>query len=423
MPFPPYGPCFPTVRFGTRRPEDNAQVVDAEPFVALRYDPAVAGSAAATSAPAYDDVGRFDYARHRTASPYTVLELLSGSDQDGYRSAGATYRRWCRTGVLRKDPRPAYYVYEIHELRAGVPHVLRGVLAAAAVTDGNLEPHESVDPQRVQDRVRRLDAVPADLGAVFAVHTPAPPAMRAVLDTAPRTPPVIAFTDSAGADHRVWALTEGAATDAVREGLRTVRAVIADGHHRYAAARVRGSAAGEPVRTLAYLVDGAIHGPVLQAVHRLVRPWPPRALESLTKDFDAVAMPLDDVLERLAATTTTAFGLRTAGGASSLLTPRHLPSLRERMPSDRSAAWRALDAALWDSVVRPVLGPVEIGYRSDVTAAVGSLADSGDGALFLLRPPSLSDVFACAAAGDVMPAKTTWFRPKPRAGLIMRSLD
>ena len=397
-------------------------MVDAEPFVALRYDPAVAGSPAATSAPAYDDVGRFDYARHRTASPYTVLELLTGSGVDGYRTAGAAYQRWRRTGVLRQEARPAYYLYEIHELRAGVPHVLRGVLAAAAVTDGNLEPHEAVDINRVQDRVRRLDAVPADLAPVFAVHTPAPAAMRAALDAAPTTRPIIAFTDSDGADHRVWALSDHHAIGAVRAGLQSVRAVIADGHHRYAAARARGSSV-DPPRTLAYLVDGSVHGPVLQAVHRLVRPLTAEALAALAVGFDLAPTPFEEVVRRLADSSDTAFGLVRADGATFLLTPRDAPALRSSMPADRSPAWRALDAALWDAVVRPVLGSAEVSYRSDLHAATAALSRARDGALFLLRPPSLAQVFACAAAGVQMPAKTTWFRPKPRTGLVMRSLD
>ena len=395
-------------------------MVDAEPFVALRYDSAVAGSAAATSAPAYDDVGRFDYARHRTASPYTVLELLAGTDEEGYRSAGATYQRWRRTGVIREEERPAYYLYEIHELRAGIPHVLRGVLASVSVQDGNLQPHEAVDTRRVADRVRRLEAVPADLAAVFAVHTRASETMRAVLDGAPRTPPIIAVTDEDGTDHRVWALADDHEIATVREGLRAVNAVIADGHHRYAAARARGGAAP---RTLAYLVDGTAHGPELQAVHRLVSPLPPAAFETLAEDFDRVAVSFEQVLVELDAASGPAFGLRVAGGETWLLTARDVKALRARMPGDRSEAWRTLDAALWDTAVRPAVGSAEVGYRSDVAAATAALDEGGTGGLFLLRPPSLAEVFACAAAGDEMPAKTTWFRPKPRAGLIMRSLD
>ena len=398
-------------------------MVDAEPFAALRYDPAVAGSAAATSAPAYDDVGRFDYARHRTASPYTVLELLAGSGAEAYRSAAAAYQRWRRTGVLRVDPRPAYYLYEIHELRAGVPHVLRGVLAAAAVTDGNLEPHEAVEPQRVADRVLRLEAVPADLAPVFAVHTEAPAPMRAVLDAAPTSPPVIAFSDEDGVDHRVWMVDDPLAITAIRDGLRSVRAVIADGHHRYAAARARAAGAVAPPRTLTYLVDGTTHGPQLQAVHRLARPLTEAARRHLTADFAMLPVAPAHALERLAATASPAFVLRLPSEDTFVLTPLDSQALADRMPPGRSAAWRALDAAVWDVVIRPALGPAEVVYRNDVSAAVAQLTADGDGGLFLLRPPSLGQVFACAAAGDEMPAKTTWFRPKPRAGLVMRSLD
>ena len=397
-------------------------MVDAEPFGALRYDPAVAGTPAATSAPAYDDVGRFDYARHRTASPYTVLELLAGEGPDGYRAAGAAYQRWRRTGVLVEDDTPAYYLYEIHELRGGVPSVLRGVLAAVAVDEGNLLPHEAVDEQRVTDRLHRLAAVPAELAPVFAVHTAGPPVLRAVLDAAPTAPPIVAFTDEYGADHRIWALRGERKTAAVREGLRQVHAVIADGHHRYAAARARMPSSADQARTLTYLVDGAAYGPQLNAVHRLIRPLTETALAALETDFVVIGVARGRLLDELAAQPATAFGLL-ARGSASLLVAREPEGLSRRMPVERTAAWHRLDAAVWDTIVRPTVAPAEVIYRSDVAAATAQVDASTDSGLFLLRPASLADVFACAEAGEPMPAKTTWFRPKPRAGLIMRSLD
>ena len=97
-------------------------MVDAAPFRALRYEPAVAGDPATTSAPAYDELERFTYARHLQASPYTVLELLAPR-AESFAAAGAAYDRWRRTGVLVTDDRPGYYLYEEHELRHGVPAV------------------------------------------------------------------------------------------------------------------------------------------------------------------------------------------------------------------------------------------------------------------------------------------------------------
>ena len=399
-------------------------VVDAAPFRALRYDPLVAGDPVATSAPAYDDVERFTYARHRAASPYTVLELLAGTD-DGeapYGAASASFRRWQRLGVLVADAAAAFYLYEIHELRQGVPAVLRGVLASVAVGDGGLLPHEDVDDGRVDERARRLDAVPAELAPVFAVHEPAPAAYRAVIDADPDTPPIEAFTDEAGADHRVWAIRDPEAIATITCGLRDVRAVIADGHHRAAAAALRAARRGEAGRTLTYLVDGGAYGPQLQAIHRLVRPVAGDLSDTLLADFSVTAVSVEHLEDALAHAPPASFGVVTAEG-SSLLCPRDAASLRAAGGGNHGEVWRRLDSAVWETAVLPALGGVEVRYRADVAAALAEVATVGDTALFVLRPPALADVYACAEAGEPMPPKTTWFRPKPRAGLVMRSLE
>lgn len=401
-------------------------MVDAAPFAALRYDPAVAGDAASTSAPAYDDLERFTYARHRAASPYTVLELLTGEEngaEQGYRAAGAAFARWLRTGVLRPDPEPAYYLYEIHELRAGVPAVLRGVLAAVGVDDDSLLPHEAVDARRVAARVRRLEEVPVELAPVFAVHTAATHELRAVVDAPPTSPPIVAFTDEVGADHRIWALRDPASVAAVRRGLTEVQAVIADGHHRYAAARTRGVSDGTSRRTLTYLVDGSAYGPELRAVHRQVEPVPDDLQQLLARDFDVRDVSFSALPAALTAQDSVAFGLCLPGGACRLVVARDAAALRTRLPAGHTAAWASLDATIWEHVVRPQLGDFRLVHRSDARAAAAEVAAGTGAALFVLRAPSLEAVFACAYAGEAMPAKTSWFRPKPRAGLVMRSLD
>jgi len=55
-------------------------------------------------------------------------------------------------------------------------------------------------------------------------------------------------------------------------------------------------------------------------------------------------------------------------------------------------------------------------------ATVAAVDAGAAAALVLLRPVTLDEVLAVADAGEVMPPKTTSFRPKPRAGLVMRAL-
>ena len=41
---------------------------------------------------------------------------------------------------------------------------------------------------------------------------------------------------------------------------------------------------------------------------------------------------------------------------------------------------------------------------------------------FAMYPTSISELFAVADAGELMPPKSTWFEPKLRSGLFIHSL-
>lgn len=418
-------------------------MVDAAPFRGLRYAPEVAGDPASTSAPAYDALEPFTYTHHRTASPYTVLELLTaargGPASSAYAAAGATYRRWRRTGVLRADPTPAFYRYEQHELRAGVPVVQRGVLAAVSVDPSGetVLAHEGVEPARVADRCARLDAVPVDLAPVFSLAFELPVEVTDLLTSQPPSPPVVALTDEAGVDHRVWALREPGSVEAIRKGLTGVRVVIADGHHRYAAAlRGREQHNGEAwQRTLMHVVDAVGSAPQVLAVHRLVSGLPREAGRRLTTEFDVEPVPdePEELARRLAEAPGRAFGLVLGAEAAPEIEPRWMllharddAALSARLPADRSPRWRGLDAAVLDYAVLSGLGVTEPGavdHRADLSPACVEAAGSRHAALFVLRPVEAAAIHALAADGEPMPPRTTHVRPKPRAGLLMRALE
>jgi uncharacterized protein (DUF1015 family) len=414
-------------------------VVDAAPFRAVRYDPRVSGDPGSTSAPAYDDVEPLAYARHRTASPYTVLELLAGgaaADAGGYAGAGASLERWRRTGVLVTEPDPAFYLYEEHALHGGVPTLQRGVLAAVAVTPldagGDVLPHEAIDAERVGDRLARLSAVPIDVSPVFGIYRGSDDALTALLSRRPRIPPIVAITDEDGTDHRIWALRDPAEMAVIRAGLQRTRVVIADGHHRYATAAAFAERMGGPIsgelppwrRTLMYLVDTTLHGPRVEPIHRLVETMPPEAgqrLDGLVAREPVVPDPAR-IAQLVAARADGTVGLLTHDGQGALLRIRDRAALAARLPAGRSATWRALDAALLDHGLLPAIGVSKATPRSDPVTAGLDVRRTPGSALLLLAPVPASTVIALAEAGEPMPAKTTSFHPKPRTGLLLRDV-
>ncbi len=401
-------------------------VVDAAPFVALRHDPAVAGPFARTSAPAEDDLARLDYFSRLTASPYTVLHLFAG--HDGGEDPAAAVARWRRLGVLREEPHPAMYRYEQHWLEGGVPRVLRGVLAAVSARGAGgrrVAAHERVDHARLDAGRRRRARSPVEAAPVTLLVDGADEGWRAPLDAPPPAPPTAALTDEAGADHRLWRLPEQDAAR-IRHALRGAHAVIADGHHRWRAAREQDAPGddADPVgRVLALLTDASgSDGPRLDPVHlRLQRPAndPRRVLPSAATSL----LPRE--------------GSHRTGSAPALPVPpqgRVVCWVRGREPSMIDLALALGPEAMrgpaaWVRAVRERLLPrlgIDAAEASPTADLDASVADVAEGlAEGVLAQPALAvaEVVAAARAGSLLPAKSTRFAPKPRVGLVLRRTD
>ena len=57
---------------------------------------------------------------------------------------------------------------------------------------------------------------------------------------------------------------------------------------------------------------------------------------------------------------------------------------------------------------------------ADVAPGTARRCDVDGGALFTLAPPEIEALSEVADAGEVMPPKTTYFEPKPAAGIFLR---
>jgi uncharacterized protein (DUF1015 family) len=406
------------------------------PFRALRY--AAGTELAAVLAPPYDVIDAAEQEALEARSDRNVVHLTLPRDDAGpdskYAAAGRLLAQWRADGTLQADTDPALYVYE--QQVGG--HVQRGLVGAIGLTpaeDQIVLPHENTMAGPVADRLALTGATEADLEMIFLVYDGGGVASQAVADAGSREPLVEAATVD-GTRHRVWAITDAATLEAIAADLHPRRAVIADGHHRYAtflkyqaARHEAGDGAGAWDFGLAFLVDGSAFGPEVHAIHRAVPGLAPAdAAERAAAGFTVTPVDgnLDAALEglELAGKAGTAFVI-TDGEASWLLTDPAPELLREAMPADRSAAWKALDVSVAHTLLIRVLWGLEdneqlVEFHHDVPAAVAA-AVASCGTALLLNPTPVADVVAVAAAGDRMPRKSTLFVPKPATGLLIRA--
>jgi len=409
------------------------------PFRALRYGRGV--DLAAVLAPPYDVIDEAERDELARRSPVNVVRLTlpradgsEGSPEAAYASARETLAAWRADGTLAADDTPAVYVYE--ERSDG--QVQRGLIGALGLTpaeDGIVLPHENTMAGPVADRLALMAAVEADLEPIFLVYDGGGAASRLVAGADEREPDV-EVTTADGITHRLWAVTDPGVLAEVADDLRGRRAVIADGHHRYATflryqadRHDAGDGAGAWDLGLAFLVDGSAFGPQVHAIHRVIPGLP--AGEAARRAEGAFRVrelegSLDDALAELAKAGVdgTAFVV-TDGSASWLLSEPAAEQLAAALPAERSEAFRRLDVTVAHLfLIRSLWGLEDregvVDYRHDVPAALEAARASG-GCALLLNPTPVADVAAVAAAGERMPRKSTLFVPKPATGLVIRA--
>src|SRR3954467_15662061 len=409
------------------------------PFRALRYDPARV-ELASVLAPPYDVIDDAQRRVPAARSPHNVVRLTLPLDEDGpgsaYDNARTTLAEWRKAGLLVPDEQPALYVYE----ESSDGHVQRGLIGALGLTpaeDGIVLPHENTMAGPVADRLALMQAVAGDLEPIFLVYDGGGAASRLVAE-ADRQEPDVTVTTPDSITHRLWAITDGPLLDEVAADLATRRAVIADGHHRYATflryQADRHEAGDVPAPWdlgLAFLVDGSAFGPQVHAIHRVVPGL--AAADAAARAEGAVTVrrltgSVDDALDELAKAGLSGPAFVVSDGEQSwLLSEPDAGALRTALPAERSAAFRSLDVTVAHLfLIRDVWGLQDredvVDYRHDVPAAIEAARASGGTAL-LLNPTPVADVAAGAAAGERMPRKSTLFVPKPATGLLIRAFE
>jgi uncharacterized protein (DUF1015 family) len=285
---------------------------------------------------------------------------------------------------------------------AGRERATTGVLGALTLErpgEGGILPHERTTPKARSDRLDLLRTTKANLSAIWGLSLAG--GLSALLE--PTGDPLVDFTDDDGIRHQAWRLDDPAAVEAVGAAVASAPVVIADGHHRYetclayrdeAPADVTGAGA-----TLCFVVELVEDQLTVQPIHRL--------LAGLPAGFDVAAA--------LAGTYEVGEPAPVEAGELALVTAEGTRPLRT-LVDDGTLDTVRLDEAL------AALPPHDVAYQHGVANVAAAVADGRADAGVLLRPVTVAQIEAVADEGERMPPKTTFFWPKPRTGIVFRSL-
>lgn len=324
----------------------------------------------------------------------------------GYRSGRGRLLDRRRRRALDVDREPALYVYEF----TATGMTVRGVVGALdlAMSADSVFAHEGVDAAHVRHLAARMHQLALNPAPILLAHRGSPDTRALVSGLASGDAPVD-FTDRAGQQHRLWPVIDPAVTARLTAELAHTRAMIADGHHRYAAAlRLQHENPGTGWdRTLVMLVDQTDRPLQLGAIHRSVP----------GVRLDAVERAAAGAGHRFVATRNRQEALDRLGDGLVLFDGRQWAVLE---PSDSAAPDALPVCALHGGLLADWGADVErVAYHHTAGAA---LAAAGRSLAVLLPAPGFDRVSSAAESGILLPRKATSFQPKPHPGVLIRDL-
>jgi uncharacterized protein (DUF1015 family) len=213
---------------------------------------------------------------------------------------------------------------------------------------------------------------------------------------------------------------------------------IADGHHRYETALRYRDTPGSPPgsdHVLALFYSAANDGLALAPWHRVISGLDDLATTAalgrareLFRTGDV--SDSDELITAVDAGRQLGFlGVWTRNGGSVLeVDPQRTPS---SVGTDSSENLRSLDVSVLSGTLSRMVGHTEselaaqgrLSYTHDANEAVAAVNEGRADVCFLLRPTPVEQVMAVAAAGEFMPAKSTYFYPKAATGLVFDPLS
>jgi uncharacterized protein (DUF1015 family) len=419
-----------------------AAVAHITPLHALHYDLDRTGGLAPVAAPPYDVIDAAERAELVVRSPYNVVEIDLPQDphgRDPYAHAAAVLYSWREDGVVVADPEPALWALEQDYTGPdGRRRTRHGLFARVRVEDygpGRIRPHERTHPGPKEDRLRLTRATQANLSPIFSLYdgdawSPLAPHLGG--------PPYGEVTDEDGTTHRLWRVGDAGAIAAVQEALAPAELLIADGHHRYETARVYAEEiGGEGGHRYVLMCLVALQDPGLTIfpTHRLLTGLDDAqrvALrDAIHRDWDVEEVDESELEPSAATDGRVRIGYFDAHHRRPLRLTLKDPAIADAALPGKPTAYRRLDTAVTEALLlQGALGMSEddishfrgLDYARSTDAARERVRSGDVQAGLFMGPAPVELVREVAAAGEVMPPKSTYFFPKVLTGLLFNPL-
>jgi uncharacterized protein (DUF1015 family) len=437
------------------------------PFRGITYNFDKIPDIAGVLAPPYDVISDGDQEDYYQRNPYNVVRLALGKKKTGdsdwdnrYTRAADLFKRWESEEILIRSSFPSMYLTSIEYKSpdTGETRTRWGFIALVRIEEDDssiILPHEKTFSFHREDRLKLMRACNAQISPVFGLYEDKGNVIAGTSTKMRDVRPTLSFRDREGCCCKMWEVHSSPIVKDIASKMSSESVVIADGHHRFEAARnfrnlMRARYGLHPSRAyeyvMMYLTNVADKGLTVLPYHRLFSSYPDfklkKFLSSARTWFDILPFPfspdnrqkvqrafLDQLREH--GQNKTALGFCHAGSRNYYLLCLK-SGAKENLGNDLHPSLKKLDVlALSRLIFQRTLGIRRdelddermIQYESNTRRALSSVLSGEHQMVFLVNPTKIEQILEVTGNSLLMPRKSTYFHPKVVTGLVFNKID
>ncbi len=362
-------------------------------------------------------------------------------DPAAYEAVAGLLSSWITDGTLAWATQDSFAIMRMTAPTVGniVGRTTTGVIGALTLCDpgtGDILPHEETTTKDKADRLTLIRAAKINTSPIWGLSMTS--GLGAVLSgVIANTAPQASGTDPDGVVHELWLVTAPETIASIAASIDASPVVLADGHHRFETALAyqaeqpaRATPSSEPTgpdAIMTMIVELAPSELEVRPIHRLVDLPEGSSAESLVTSlspwFTAEPAPASVAAALV------------EGGAASALAVGSLPSRGSLLLFTSAQCWFlsprddvfgpaiTLDSERVRTSVTSGAPEAQLRFHHDASHIYREVQAGRAAAGLVLRPATVDQIHAVADKRTRMPAKTTFFWPKPRTGMVFRSVE
>ncbi len=426
------------------------------PFNGLRYNTEMFSNLDCVTAPPYDIISPEEQDALYNKSEYNIVRVDFAKEESGdndennkYTRAGEEFASWIEKGVLVKEDKPAFYIYEQVFQYNDSPISLKGIISAVKIEEFENKvvlPHEETLSKAKTDRFNLMRKTDANMSQIYSLFLDEDSSVENLIDLYSKGEPDVSFVAD-GIKQNIWIITDEEKTAKITEKFADKQLFIADGHHRYETAlRFRNTKREENpgVSDAPYdyvmmmLTSMNDNGLLVFPTHRMIRNLPDFdesvLVGYLTEDFSVSKVHLTDgdyasiITDRISAVNNEkCFALYTGKDYYYRFELKNLKAI-DNYITDKSSAYKNLDVTLLHTLVlerflgidqNNMANQKNLSYTRDAKEAIERVQSGEYQCSFLINATNVSDIKEISLANEKMPQKSTYFWPKLVTGIVI----